>query len=148
MTDLASAISAALDRREALALAAASECGCHPPTPVWTFADDENDGRIVIEGDPHPSVHKRLATRWNRNYSDLFHGRFIAAHDPVWVLRDIAAKRKVLERRTCETFGDSGLPEALDLDREEPWCRVCRGSGWPCAEILGLAEAEGVSTDG
>lgn len=64
----------------------------------------------------------------------------IAANDPAFVIRACERDLKVLERHRRETFGDSDLPELLEVERDEPWCRVCRGSGWPCAEIRDLAE--------
>lgn len=66
--------------------------------------------------------------------------RYYAANDPAFVLRQCQRDLKVLERHRRETFGDSDLPELLEVERDEPWCRVCRCSGWPCAEIRELAE--------
>jgi hypothetical protein len=98
MTDLLERLKEALDETERIANAAASQCGCHPPTPSWTFADDDNDGRMVIEGDPHPDIRTKLTGRWNKSYHDLFAGRHIALNDPASVLRQVAAHRKLIAK--------------------------------------------------
>lgn len=68
--------------------------------------------------------------------------------DPIAAIRRYEGELEVLERHVAETFGDSHLPEQLDLDPDEPWCRTCRGGIWPCADLIGLAHRLGVSVDG
>jgi hypothetical protein len=96
LTAILAFVNARLDEREAAARKAASGCGCHPPTPSWAFDDEATDGRIVIVGDPHPDIARKLTRRWNRSYDGLFHAAHIALNDPAYVLDDVAAKRLIL----------------------------------------------------
>lgn len=127
------------DAEERTAKAAASLCGCHPPSPNWAFADDENDGRIVIADEPHgyhPLVGRLgICRRWNRSVSDMFFARHIAYWDPARVLADIAVKRSVLAEH--ESYGGYG-----------EHCRTCHhphdqlaaGAPSPCLTVRLLAQ--------
>jgi hypothetical protein len=108
-------LNARLKDDENTALAAAELCGCHPAAPVWTHIDDPDNGdRIVIEDDPHGhQVKRKLARKWCRTYQDMFHGKHIARHDPARVLREVAAKRAIMELADEAT----GLDLTVDNDR-------------------------------
>lgn len=126
-------IEARLAEDEKVAQTAASLCGCHPAAPDWTFIDDPDDGdRIVIENDPHTDrlTKLKLTRKWHRTYTDGFHAKHIALHDPARVLREVAAKRRVMERHClydgigskhtdycmgCPSGDDSGYPE-VEID--------------------------------
>jgi hypothetical protein len=54
--DLHGWITQQIDATEAVARKAAELCGCHPPSPHWTFGDETTDGRILVDDDPHPGV--------------------------------------------------------------------------------------------
>jgi hypothetical protein len=95
--DLTTWLRAQLEDDERVARAAAERCGCHGGVPDWDFADDGEDGRIVVRDDPHPNVSRRLSKRWNRSYDDLFAARHIARHDPARVLAEVEAKRRILD---------------------------------------------------
>lgn len=99
MTTLTEFLTARLEEDEKTATAAAELCGCHPPAPVWTHIDDPDDGdRIVIENDPHTDrlTKLKLSRKWHRTYTDGFHAKHIALHDPARVLREVQAKRDLL----------------------------------------------------
>ncbi len=74
--------------------------------------------------------------------------RHIAANDPADAILSAEHALGILERHRAETFAGSSLPEHLDLDPDESWCRVCRGSGWPCPDIRDLATRWRVEVDG
>jgi hypothetical protein len=92
LTYLRSTLNAATKRAEA----AASLCGCHPPAPSWSFDDEETDGRIVVDNEPHPRTRRKIGRRWNGSYEGLFMAEHIVANDPAAVVRRIAADRKIL----------------------------------------------------
>ncbi|MFJ7269409.1 DUF6221 family protein [Streptomyces sp. NPDC099050] len=100
-TDLVQFLRARLDEDNEAARKAAALCGCHPAAPSWTFrdGDDEEDGRIITVGDPHPILlgkRRRLAQRWNQSYDGLFAAQHIVRHDPARVLAEVDAKRRIL----------------------------------------------------
>jgi hypothetical protein len=86
-----------LDEDEQAARKAAAVCGCHPPAPSWSFSDEETDGRILVVDDPHPGLKRKLGRRWNRSYEGLFTAEHIVRHDPAQVLREVEAKRQLLD---------------------------------------------------
>jgi hypothetical protein len=101
MSALVDFLNARVDEVQRIAERAATMCGCHPPTPEWTFSekdDDGTDGRIVIVGDPHPDVRQDLTRRWNRSYQGMYAAAHIALHDPKQVLADVKAKRSHIVR--------------------------------------------------
>jgi hypothetical protein len=60
----------------------------------------------------------------------------IARHDPARVLRDIEAKRRLVE------FHHAKLIEVVNADREERsgyWCAECDGEAFPCRTLRLLA---------
>ncbi|MFD9564369.1 DUF6221 family protein [Streptomyces sp. NPDC059994] len=85
-----------LDEDELAARKAAALCGCHPEAPDWRFSDGSTDGRILIVGDPHPDIRRKLGRRWNGTYDGLFTAEHIVRHDPARVLREVEAKRRLL----------------------------------------------------
>lgn len=97
-----------LGEDEQAANKAAEPCGCHPPAPSWVFGDEETDGRILVAGDPHPGMKRRLGKRWSSSYDGLFAACHIVRHDPARVLRDVDAARKRL----------AALSDAIEAGRD------------------------------
>ncbi|MCI3272358.1 DUF6221 family protein [Streptomyces cylindrosporus] len=60
--------------------------------------------------------------------------RHVALHDPVRVLREVEAKRRVLDRHTLSPA--EGDPERPWDDRDD--CQF-DGDPWPCADLLDFA---------
>lgn len=96
MPDLHGWITQQIEDAETAARKAADLCGCHPPTPAWEFDDDATEGRILVVGDPHPSLNRKIGRRWNSSYEGLYMAEHIVRHDPAAVLRRCAADRKIL----------------------------------------------------
>jgi hypothetical protein len=149
MPDLHGWITWQVDEVERLARRAAELCGCHPPAPSWSFrdGDEPGDGRILVDGDPHPDLRRRISRKtWNGSYDGLFMAEHIVAHDPEAVLRRCAADRKILTRhrldpdvhyepacKGCGTYGDMELPETDNLNE--------------CPELLDLGYAHGLTPE-
>ena len=130
MTDLVTATSDALNRREAL-VPAATRKRWRPYAGKHRYMGIQD----VF------SVHHRAGGYGAQPSKD--DEAFIADNDPARVLRDIAAKRKVLGRHEpLASLGALGCGHCHDGFNHGAL------ASWPCPEILGLAEAEGVSTDG
>ena len=62
--------------------------------------------------------------------------RHIARHDPARVLRDIDAKRQLLELHALE-YRDR--PERVLGESDDPFCTECVGETFPCATLRLLA---------
>lgn len=148
MRDLHGWIVQQIEETERLARRAAGLCGCHPPKPSWSFrdGDEPTDGRILIVGEPHPSLKRKIGRKWNGSYEGLFMAEHIVRHDPAAVLHRCAADRKILERhrldpdvhyepacKGCGTYGDQELSE-VDNPNE-------------CPELLDLGYAHGLTPE-
>lgn len=142
---------------EKAAEAAAQVCGCHPPVPKWEFGDETTKGRILIVGDPHPRLHRKMGRRWNGSYEGMFTAQHIVANDPAAVLRRIAADRKQLELHAAVPdhgrFSERGCDATCDgVHDEPPVCRSCRNYTGdpieaPCDTVEILAEGWGWSVN-
>jgi hypothetical protein len=149
MPDLHGWLTRQIDATEDAARKAAALCGCHPPSPHWSFrdGDEPTDGRILVVDDPHPDMKRKISRKkWNGAYDGLFAAEHIALHDPAAVLRRCAADRKILARhqldpdvywepacKGCGTYGDQGMPYTDNLNE--------------CPELLDLAEGYGITTE-
>lgn len=150
MPDLHGWIGQQIDETERLARRAAALCGCHLPAPSWSFRDGDGptDGRILVVGEPHPSLKRKIGRRWNGSYEGLFMAEHIVRHDPEAELRRCAADRKILARH--------------DLDPNACWAdaAMCAGCGTEgemgyavtdnlndCPELLDLGHAHGLTLE-
>lgn len=152
MPDLHAWITAQIDETERLARRAAELCGCHPPAPSWSFrdGDEPTDGRILVDGDPHPSLRRRISRKkWNGSYDGLFMAEHIVRHDPASVLRRCAADRKILAEHkpyegswsnwyACEGCGWNGADYCSDLVTDHVN---------DCPTLLALAEGYGLTEE-
>lgn len=130
MTDIVEFIRARLDDDERIARKAAHSNGGAAMWHRYDIRDELNNhttaavdiglrGLLASEG-PHGTDEDPLLP------AELTH---IARHDPARVLREVAAKRRVLERHR------------LVIDAEHPDlspCARCR-KVWPCPDLLDLA---------
>ncbi|WP_158721174.1 DUF6221 family protein [Streptomyces sp. NRRL S-241] len=119
-----------LDEDEEAARRAAALCGCHPAAASWEFrdGDDEEGGRILVVGDPHPVLlgkRRRLARRWNRSYDGLFAAQHIVRHDPARVLAEVDAKRRMLEAHAIVHREIGWLADGEEAYDELPVCGAC-----------------------
>jgi hypothetical protein len=130
--DLHGWITQQIDETERLARRAAELCGCHPPKPSWSFrdGDEPTDGRILIVGEPHPSLKRKIGRRWNGSHEGLFMAEHIVRHDPEAVLRRCEADRKALALHRPEP---GQHPDFCGYDKHE----------MPCPGLRLLAEAYG-----
>lgn len=109
MDDLVAFLRARLNEDERAAQSAASVCGCHPEAPSWSFDDEATDGRIVLVDEPHPRTRRKIGRRWNGSYEGLFMAQHVVRHDPARVLREVAAKRRIVDRYAwLREHGDTG----------------------------------------
>ncbi len=147
MDELITFLRARLDEDERTAHKTAALCGCHPEAPSWSFDDKATDGRIIVDNDPHPDIKRRLGRRWNGTYEGMFAAVHVARHDPARVLRDVKAKREIVDEH------QPANPDAVPREGEPGWpdrpwfyCKTC-GSGeaneypttWPCRTLRLLA---------
>lgn len=109
-------ISVRLAEDEAAARKAAEVCGCHGPLPVWRFDDEATEGRILADGNPHPGLLSRLGKRWNRSYGDMFAAEHIVRHDPARVLREMEAKRAIMDLHRPSDGACSTCSGEADMD--------------------------------
>lgn len=137
MPDLHDWITQQIDHTETAARKAAALCGCHPPSPHWTFGDETTDGRILVVNDPHPGVKRKIGRRWNGSYEGLFMAEHVVRHDPAAVLRRCAADRKILE--VHEPIGG-----ACGFDREDGYYVEDIND---CPTLLALAEGYGLTEE-
>lgn len=128
MTGPVAFLEAAHNQAELAAQKAAEVCGCHPPVPRWSFrdGDEPGDGRILLVGDPHSDLKRKIGRRWNGSYEGLFMAEHIVLHDPHSVLRRVAAEREILNLHRPD-------------DDDRPECITC-GPRWPCRTVVALAE--------
>lgn len=108
VNDFDAFLDARLNDDEAALRKAAELCGCHLPAPSWAFDDEETDGRILVSGEPHPELKRRLGRRWNGSYDGLFAAQHIVRHDPARVLREVNAKRRLLDEHPNVNDGSCG----------------------------------------
>jgi hypothetical protein len=101
-------------------------------------------------------IHKRVMVDdpgWEPKVTDtvwLEVGDHIALHDPARVLREVAAKRKILELHVRVILRAGG---GADYYKTTNVCRSCeprRGAlvgehSWPCPTLLALAEGYGIT---
>lgn len=98
-------------------------------TGVWTYQD-----RHTHPAGPNIRVVDDLGCEitdaWDVNSGPWYTGPHIAHHNPARVLREVAAKRRVLGRH---------VPHRLGADYA--WCEWCRPQVevWPCPDLLDLA---------
>lgn len=128
MNKIVQFLEARLAEDEKAAQSAAGLCGCHPPAPSWYYGDEATEGRIVVLDDPHPHPQRPLPRpalnrRWHRTYRDLFAAEHITRWDPERVLKDVEAKRRILdayvkEARVMERGHRSGWTEGGQAVRE------------------------------
>jgi hypothetical protein len=149
--DLHGWITQQIDEVERLARRAAELCGCHPPAPSWSFrdGDEPTDGRILVDGDPHPTLRRRISRKkWNGSYDGLFMAEHIVAHDPEAALRRCAADRKILARHRLDPnalWADAAMCEGCGTEGEMGYARTENLND--CPELLDLAEAHGITPE-
>ncbi|SDH69547.1 hypothetical protein SAMN05421505_120111 [Sinosporangium album] len=126
--DIRAFITARLDEDEQIARAAL--LGTHGAWDCYT----DNLGNLHVEyAVTGPSVAPLGDARWPGAHD---RGRHIARHDPARALRDVAAKRKILERhRPRPTAGAACRGCGLDAHEEPAATDVAR-----CPVLLALAE--------
>lgn len=128
MDDLIVFLNARLDEDEAAAKAAASVAG-----PDWQFGRDFPTSYL------RSSAGSILADTLHSGDGEI--GPHLARHDPARVLREVEAKRAILElhQGDASEYGGSGYRAG------EMACRMCGaddgwwGVAWPCPTILALA---------
>lgn len=125
--ELITAFRAALDAEAKAAHTAAAVCGCHPEAPSWSFGDEQTDGRIVVDNEPHPTIRRKIGRRWNGSYEGMFMAQHIVRHDPAFVLADIAAKRKLLDELLAEPHASVSPGGSTEI-----YCGADYGTGEPC----------------
>lgn len=150
MDDLVQWLRAQLDEDEAVARKAASLCGCHPPAPSWSFrdGDEPTDGRILVVDDPHPDMKRKISRKWSTTYDGLFMAQHVVRHDPARVLREIDAKRQLLDEHqdvndgSCGTCVDAkwGYPTHGGSSPQRCPCRTLRLLALPYADRPGYRE--------
>ncbi|MEU9661912.1 DUF6221 family protein [Streptomyces chartreusis] len=138
------------DEEEQAALTAATLCGCHPPAPAWSFRDGDGptDGRILVVDDPHPGQKRKIGRRWNGSFEGLYMAEHIVRHDPSHVLREIEAKRQLLDEHqdvndgSCGTCVDGqwGYPTHGGSSPQRFPCRTLRLLALPYAHRPGYRE--------
>ncbi|HEX4818498.1 MAG TPA: DUF6221 family protein [Nonomuraea sp.] len=116
MNHLVAFLSARLDEDERAARRAASLCGCHPDAPSWVFDDEATDGRILVEGDPHPHEKRKLGRRWNGTYHGLFVAEHITRHDPARALREVEANRRIIQLHRGVPYRQYDPPHLICLE--------------------------------
>jgi hypothetical protein len=146
--DLHDWITQQIDHTETAARKAAELCGCHPPSPHWTFGDETTDGRILVVDEPHPGTKRKIGRRWNGSYEGMSMAEHVVRHDPAAVLRRCEADRRILTRHRlnpdaywyeaaachgCGTFGDCDDPVTDNLN--------------DCPELLDLGHAHGLTDE-
>jgi hypothetical protein len=76
---------------------------------------------------------------------DFANALHIARHDPARVLREVEAKRKIIDRHHPETYSFAEVGDAGDrFERSVIGCAQCTYDGldpepWPCADVRDLA---------
>ncbi|MCZ4513497.1 DUF6221 family protein [Streptomyces sp. ActVer] len=130
MDDLVRWLGEQLDVDKARADAAAEELG-----PDWHY----DDGFVLArrEGD--------MVATGSQDFLEAERGRFIAAHDPARVLREIDAKRQIVRwhyRRPAPKWDLDGVEgfECATCDQQFP-CKTLRLLALPYADRPGYAEA-------
>lgn len=120
----------AMDAAEEAAQKAAELCGCHPPAPHWSFRDGDGptDGRILVVGDPHPTLKRKIGRRWNGSYEGVAMAEHVVRHDPAAVLRRIAADRKTLD--DCDDVLHDFVFGAFRKLAEDTVRNLAEGYGW------------------
>jgi hypothetical protein len=132
MNDLVAFLRERLDEDEETAHAAAAVCGCHPEAPSWSFGDEETDGRILVDGDPHPGVRRKIGRRWSGSYEGMFMAQHVVRHDPARVLCEVEAKREIAEQHRPVGNGNVCLSYCHTRTPSE-------AQTWPCLTLRLLA---------
>lgn len=113
------------------------------PDTLHTRLRDEINRRLDNAQATHDDGGWESLARWLPSLAE-----YLNLNGPADAIRRYEGELETLQRHVAETFGDSQLPEMLDLDPDQPWCRTCRGNFWPCADLRSLAHRLGVSVDG
>lgn len=117
---LIQAIRAAIDEDERIAVMAAMR----PGEETWQTSVRNGPESIRAESGIHIA-----------SYVANEHRPHIVRHDPVRVLRQVAAHRKILDAHPMDS-----------MPRWRPWCTTCHDEtvDYPCDTIAALAEAYGI----
>jgi Family of unknown function (DUF6221) len=123
--DLTAFLNARLDEDEAIAAAAQA------PSP-WRAAVHESDTWIVTDATGEPLI-------YDEGTPSLEEAAHIARHAAARVLRDVAAKRAILDRHAPhETAFDGPACDGCSEDVDDrPQLAKER---WPCPDVLSLAD--------
>ncbi len=125
--DVRQQLTEALDEVERLARRAAEVCDCHLPAGEWAFDEEDDEGRILIVDDPHPTMpRKPLSRRWNGSYEGLQWAAHIARWDPNAALRLVERDRQLLadvavveeqQRENTQQLTEAWVPRNGDRTR-------------------------------
>lgn len=155
VSELVEFLRARLTEDETAARKAAGLCGCHPAAPSWSFrdGDEPTDGRILVVDEPHPTLKRKIGRKWNGSYEGLFMAEHIVRHDPVRVLAEVEAKKRLLELHPHTTMrqdlGEARLRTSYGPNWEkrlkrvdDMFCTTCHvedgvieSSGQPCETL-------------
>jgi hypothetical protein len=155
VSDIAAFISARLEEDEAYALEAAKEFG-----PDWI---EIWSGTVDLSANLPLRQRQQVAT-WDAHVptNDSRVSRHMVRHDPARVLREVAAKRRVLARHGAERWPQGFPPAAYELPEgyEGPltaYCDTCSTTNtegldnyyepWPCGTVKDLASVHEDSPD-
>jgi hypothetical protein len=58
--------------------------------------------------------------------------------------RGLAEDLAILQRHAVATLGDAARSVSLEQFADVEYCPACRASGWPCEEVLSLAQRHAV----
>lgn len=144
MTDLIEKLKAAIAEDERIALATGStEWEAHVYLGDGSVREAANDCLIAAHREVYPECAISM---------DGDDARHIARHDPARVLREVAAKRKILELHVRVILRAGG---GADYYKTTNVCRSCeprRGAlvgehSWPCPTLLAIAEPYGITEE-
>lgn len=148
MPDLHDWITQQIDAVAEAARKAAELCGCHPPSPHWTFGDETTKGRILVVDEPHPGVKRKIGRRWNGSYEGLFMAEHVVRHDPAAVLRRCEADRKILEHHSPIGGGWPGHYACAGCGYDGGYCpEPYTEHVNDCPTLLALAEGYGLTEE-
>jgi hypothetical protein len=130
--DLIAALRAALDAEEATARAAGAA--------EWSLQEHEGDTVLVYDSRGEPVV-------YDEGWPTPAQGTHIVAHNPAFVLADIAAKRAILDLHAPVPGwdGESSNGTVCVLCAEDARDGDRTGDPYPCATLRLLAEAYGIT---
>ena len=136
--DLVTWLRAQLDEDERLARAAFSDAGHWSANGSRFIVDQPDDGewrRGTLAMDDR-RVEGIGITLYDEGGHDEDQAAFIAEHDPARVLREVEAKRRIIEEHP---YAGAGKCETCDLDRDWP-CPTLRLLALPYADRSGYRE--------